>query len=115
MKINEILIIINIFVVLVVSLFNFESLSHLRLYRYDDIIHFILYFLLSIIVFYNIDKNLFSRKLPIYILIILLPVVTEFLQKFTDRTPDVADLYYDYMGLTAGLIIVIIYKYVKRN
>ena len=115
MKINEILIIINIFVVLVVSLFNFESLSHLRLYRYDDVIHFTLYFLLSIIASYNMNKNLLSHQVPIYVFIIVFPVITEFLQKFTERTPDVADLYYDYMGLTAGLIIVIIYKYVKRN
>ena len=114
MKINDIVLLINVIIILIVSLYNFEILSYYRLYRYDDIIHFFIYFLLSIIALYNTRNNL-PERVFIYTFIFLLPVITEFLQKFTNRTPDIADLYYDYIGLTAGLFIIIIYKYVKRN
>ena len=101
--------------ILFVSLYNFESINYLKLYRYDDKIHFVIYFIFSIIVLYKVNReNIFSH-LSKLILMILTPMLTEFMQNFTKRTPDMTDLYYDYTGLTAGLFIIIIYKYAKRN
>ena len=98
MKINDILIIVNIFVILIVSLYNFESLNHLRLYRYDDKIHFIIYFLLALIVLYNVNKENIIHQYPRLVFILLIPIITEFLQNYTQRIPDITDLYYDMMG-----------------
>ena len=115
MKISNILIITNIFVVLVVSLYKFDSLNYLRLDIYDDKIHFIIYFILALTVLYDIKKENLLSQFPRIVFILLIPVITEFLQNYTQRTPDIADLYYDYIGLISGFIIIIIYKYVKRD
>ena len=115
MKINNILLLINLLSILFISLYNFESINFLRLYRYDDKIHFIIYFIFSIIVLYKVNKENLFYHLPKVLLMLLVPIVTEFMQKYTQRTPDITDLYYDYIGLTAGLFIIIIYKYAKRD
>lgn len=116
MNINTILFILNIFIILVISLFNFESIKDLKLYRYDNFIHFIIYFFLALVITYNIKANNIVQLLPRIVFVLILPITTEYLQFYRpNRAADIYDLYYDYIGLTAGLIVIVIYKYVKRD
>jgi len=58
----------------------------------------------------------YLRNGLILLIILLLPLLTEFLQYYTPkRRPDISDLFYDYSGLLAGIIIILLYKYVAKS
>ena len=112
---------LNIFTIIFISYYKFKELGYLKLYRYDDIIHFIMFFtivLTSYFTLINFKTNLFLSKLAKLILlffILLLPIISEFIQYYAPRrSPDISDLFYDYCGLVAGLIVILLYKYVKK-
>ena len=116
MILNTIILFINIIFIIVVSYITFDSLKYLKLYRYDELIHFGMYFILSILGFKKNYFKTYLRSFLILSIILLLPICTEYLQYyFPKRRPDISDIFYDYCGLLAGIIIILIYNYVRKN
>ena len=112
----------NVIVVCIISFYKFNNLSYLKLYRYDDLIHFLMFY--SITVSTYLLLNSLHRKNIVFsyfgflivLLVFLLPIITEYLQYYTPRrTPDISDLIYDYYGLLAGILTILSYRYVKKN
>ena len=58
-----------------------------------------------------------KRAIPFKLFIVLIiPVITEFIQKYIDKSrPDPIDMYFDYLGLAIGMITVLLYRYVKKT
>tara|TARA_B100000959_G_C14590987_1_gene464002 strand:+ start:87 stop:443 length:357 start_codon:yes stop_codon:yes gene_type:complete len=105
-----------IIIIITLSLYEFESFSYLRLYRYDEIIHFIMYLFLALFAGRSTRFKSHSRNGLILLIILLLPLLTEFFQYYTpQRRPDLSDLFYDYYGLLAGIIIILLYRYVAKS
>ena len=48
---NSIILFINIILIIIISYYTFDSLKYLKLYRYDELIHFLMYFFLSLLGF----------------------------------------------------------------
>ena len=113
---NTIILFINIILIVVVSYFTFDSLRYLKLYRYDELIHFSMYFILSLLAFKRNYFKTYLRSFLILFIILLLPICTEYLQYYSPkRRPDISDIFYDYCGLLAGIISILIYNYVRKN
>ena len=112
----------NVIVVFVISFYKFNNLSHFKLYRYDDLIHFLMFYSITVSA-YLLLNSLHRKKIVfsflgflIVLLVFLLPIITEYLQYYTPRrTPDISDLIYDYYGLLAGILTILSYRYVKKN
>ena len=116
MILNLIVLFINIFFIIIISYSSFESLNDLRLYRYDNIIHFFMYFSFSLLVCRKFYFKTYLRIFIILFIILLLPIFTEYLQYYNPkRRPEISDIFYDYCGLLAGIISILIYRYVKKN
>ena len=83
-----------------------------KLYHYDSYIHFIMYFILGLLV------PIGNRRACLFKLLIVLaiPIITEYAQNFIEmRRADPVDMYYDYLGLFVGILTVLVYKYVKKT
>ncbi len=83
-----------------------------KIYYYDSYIHFTIYFLLGVFLLFQEKKN-YLLKL---ILILIIPILTEYIQNFIDlRRSDVIDLYYNYLGLFFGILTVLLIRYVRKT
>ena len=83
-----------------------------KIYYYDSYIHFTMYFLLGVFLLFQEKKN-YLLKL---ILILIIPILTEYIQNFIDlRRSDVIDLYYNYLGLFFGILTVLLIRYVRKT
>ena len=59
------------------------------------------------------NKRVVSFKLFI---VLIIPIITEYIQKYIDmRRFDPVDMYFDYLGLAIGMIVVLLHKYVKKT
>lgn len=59
------------------------------------------------------NKRAVSFKLFI---VLIIPIITEYVQKYIEmRRYDPVDMYFDYLGLAIGMIVVLLYKYVKKT
>tara|TARA_B100001750_G_scaffold186985_1_gene156321 strand:- start:98 stop:454 length:357 start_codon:yes stop_codon:yes gene_type:complete len=113
---NTIILFINIILIVIVSYYTFDSLKHLKLYRYDELIHFLMYFSLSLLAFKRFYFKTYLKSFLILFIILSLPLFTEYLQYYVPgRRPDASDIFYDYCGLLAGIMSILIYRYVKKN
>lgn len=113
---NSIILFINIILIIIISYYTFDSLKYLKLYRYDELIHFLMYFFLSLLGFKKFYFTTYLRSFLILFIILSLPIFTEYLQYYTPRRrPDISDVFYDYCGLLAGIITILVYSYVKKN
>ena len=71
-----------------------------------------MYFLLGVFVLFQEKKN-YLLKL---ILILITPIITEYIQNFIDlRRSDVIDLYYNYLGLFFGVLTILLIRYVRKT
>ena len=71
-----------------------------------------MYFMLGVFVLFEGKKN-YLLKL---ILILIIPILTEYIQNFIDlRRSDVIDLYYNYLGLFFGILTVLLIRYVRKT
>tara|TARA_Y100001970_G_C14190701_1_gene835189 strand:+ start:550 stop:906 length:357 start_codon:yes stop_codon:yes gene_type:complete len=113
---NTIILFINIVLVIVASYYTFDSLKYLKLHRYDELIHFLMYYSISLLAFRRFYFKTYLRVFIISFIILLLPIFTEYLQYYTPkRRADISDIFYDYCGLLAGIISILVYNYVKKN
>ena len=113
MSYKNIAITLNIISIFIVSVIYFDFLKTFN--EYDSYIHFIMYFSLGLLIV-NI-RDTAQKQIPYkFIFVILIPILTEYIQEFRPpRTYDVKDLYYDYFGLISGMAVCLIYKYVKKT
>ena len=59
------------------------------------------------------DKKIVSIKL---LIVMIIPIITEFIQNYIEtRRSDPMDMYFDYLGLVAGMMVLLLYKYVKKT
>ena len=59
------------------------------------------------------DKKIVSIKL---LIVMIIPIITEFIQNYIEtRRSDPVDMYFDYLGLVAGMMVLLLYKYVKKT
>ena len=113
---NTVILSINIILIIIISYHDFESLKYLKLYKYDEIIHFSMYFSLSLLGCRKFYFKTYLRTSLFLPVILLLPLFTECLQYYTPRRrPDISDIFYDYCGLLVGIISILVYRYVKKN
>jgi len=113
---NTIILSINITLIIIISYYTFDSLRYLKLYRYDEIIHFTMYFSLSLLAIRRTYFRTYFRSFLLLSIILLLPLFTEYLQYYNPkRRPDISDIFYDYCGLLAGIMSILIYSYAKKN
>ena len=116
MIIYYLLLVLNICIIIFLSFYEIESLSHLKLHRYDEFIHFVMYFFLSLVALMGTQFKFHLRNSLILFVLLALPLVTEYIQFFNPkRRPDINDLFYDYCGLLVGIIAILYYRYVKKN
>mgnify|MGYP001280047116 FL=1 len=116
MILNTIILFINIIFIIIISYYTFDSLKSLNLHKYDKLIHFIMYFSISLLGFKKYYFKTYLSSFLILFIIFLLPLITEYLQYYTPkRRPDIYDIFYDYYGLLAGIMSILIYRYVKKN
>ena len=112
MKISYLIFAINIFLILYMTIIDVEFLLKYRLYRYDAYVHFFMYMMFSFLSIKIIYDNK-SKKL-LY-LVFVFPFITEYVQHFLPtRSADIKDLFNNYYGLISGIILFIIFKYVKK-
>tara|TARA_Y100001970_G_scaffold35347_1_gene43658 strand:+ start:146 stop:484 length:339 start_codon:yes stop_codon:yes gene_type:complete len=101
----------NLVLIVFVSVVYFDSVK--LFVKYDSYIHFIMYFSLGLL---SIDLNQKRRLSYKIIFIILIPVLTEYIQDYIpSRRHDIEDVYFSYLGLLSGLIVYLIYFYVKKT
>ena len=113
MKLSHYLLLLSIFFIIFFSIMDVESFSRYRLYRYDGYFHIMMYAIFSFLSMLIAYQKRY--KLLMWILLIF-PFLTESLQYFIPaRTADVRDLLYNYYGLVFGIILFIIFNYVKKN
>ena len=113
---NIAILFINIIVIIVISSIEFDSLSHFKLYRYDETIHFFMYFFLALFSAKALRFKFHLRNWFILLIILLLPFFTEYIQYYTPkRRADPSDLFYNYCGLLTGIITILIYRYATKN
>ena len=49
-------------------------------------------------------------------IVMIIPIITEFIQKYiTIRRYDPIDMYFDYLGLVTGIMVYLLYRYVKKT
>jgi len=102
--------IINLFIIFFVSTIYIDLVY--KLYHYDSHIHFIMYFIIG---FLSIIGNKRAVSFKLFIVLII-PIITEYVQKYIEmRRYDPVDMYFDYLGLAIGMIVVLLYKYVKKT
>ena len=83
-----------------------------KLYHYDSYIHFIMYFIIGFLAVIG-NKSAVLFKLFI---VMIIPIITEFIQKYiTIRRYDPIDMYFDYLGLVTGIMVYLLYRYVKKT
>tara|TARA_X000001036_G_scaffold419335_1_gene439074 strand:+ start:13173 stop:13499 length:327 start_codon:yes stop_codon:yes gene_type:complete len=83
-----------------------------KLYHYDSYIHFIMYFILGFLVQIGDGKAYLFK----FLIVLGIPFITEYGQNFIEmRRADPIDMYYNYLGLLAGVTTVIIYRNVKKT
>ena len=83
-----------------------------KLYHYDSYIHFVMYFILGLLVPIGIKKKCIIK----FLIVLFIPLITEYIQNFIEmRRSDPVDMYYDYFGLCVGIITVLVAKNVKKN
>ncbi len=71
-----------------------------------------MYFVLGLLVPIGFKKNCIIK----FLVVLFIPLITEFLQDFIEmRRSDPVDMYYDYFGLSVGIITVLVAKNVKKN
>ncbi len=112
MRISYLIFIINILLILCMTIIDVEFLLKYKFYRYDTYFHFFMYMIFSFLSIQIIYNNRSKRFLP---LMLVFPFITEYMQYFLPtRSPDIKDLFNNYYGLIAGIILFIIFKYVKK-
>jgi len=109
-KITNFLFLINLLIIFFVSTIYIEIVY--KLYHYDSYIHFIMYFITGFLAIIG-DKKIVYIKL---LIVMILPIITEFIQNFIEmRRSDLVDMYFDYLGLVGGMMVLLLYKYVKKT
>ena len=114
---NLIILLINVSVIVLLSYYsNFNDLTSVKLYKYDDIIHFSMYFSVGLIAIKTYFESSGIISFSVLFLALILPVATEYSQHYIPRrTPDLIDLYSNYFGLGVAIVVFLFYKYVKKN
>ena len=117
MTFNLIILGINVLVIVLLSYYNrFSDYTSIKLYRYDDFIHFAMYLSVGLVaakIYFESNRIILLCTL---FLVLSLPLITEYIQFYIPgRSADLFDLYSDYLGLFTAFIGFFLFKYVKRN
>ena len=113
MKLSYYLLLVNIFLIIFFSIMDVNFLIKYRLYRYDFYFHFIMYMIFSLILMKIIYEN---KSISLIFFLLTFPFITEYMQYFyPSRSVDINDLSNNYYGLVLGIILFIIFNYVKKN
>ena len=108
-------ILIIVLSILTISFYKFDILDSYSLREYDNYIHFIMYFLLGSISFISFKFKHFIRYSIVFLFCSFLAFLTEYFQPyFPGRAYDLKDLYWNFIGLLLGIIIIILIKYAKK-
>ena len=113
MNLSYLFLSLNIIFIILMSTIDVEFLLDYRLYRYDAYFHLIMYMIFSFISMMITYKK---KRFSLLVFIFIFPFLTEYVQYFLPtRSVDIKDLSNNYYGIIFGIILFIIFKYVKKN